>query len=71
MKVCCDNGKPLTTMSDLDKLACNHDSCTVPIEVEDYKNDYSEWEDVIAPITYSREQLELIYKCMKPTKESK
>lgn len=41
MKVCCDNGKPLTTMSELDKLACNHDSCTGPIEVEDYKNDYS------------------------------
>ena len=32
MKVCCDNGKPLTTMSELDKLACNHDSCTGPIE---------------------------------------
>lgn len=58
-------------MSELDKLACNHDSCTGPIEVGDYKNYYSEWDDVIAPITYSREQLELIYKCMITTKESK
>lgn len=35
MKVCCDNGKPLTGMSDLDKLACNHDKCLGAIEVEE------------------------------------
>lgn len=71
IKVCCDNGKPISEMSDLDKLACNHDNCIGPIEVEDYKNYYSEWDDVIAPITYSKEELEPIYKCIKPVKESK
>lgn len=36
MKVCCDNGKLLTDMSDLDKLACNHDHCVGAIEIEEF-----------------------------------
>ena len=36
MKVCCDNGKLLSEMSELDKLACNHDHCLGSIEVEEF-----------------------------------
>jgi hypothetical protein len=36
MKVCCDNGKPISEMSTLDKLVCCHDHCLGPIEVEDF-----------------------------------
>lgn len=36
MRVCCENGKPLCEMPTLDKLACRHDNCTGPVELEDY-----------------------------------
>ena len=36
MKVCCDNGKPRTEMSELDRLGCNHDMCVGPITIEDF-----------------------------------
>lgn len=36
MIVCCSNRKPLSEMSELHKLACNHDHCVGPIEIEDY-----------------------------------
>lgn len=36
MKVCCDNGKPVAEMSDIDRLACNHDHCAGPIDIDDF-----------------------------------
>lgn len=36
MKVCCESGKSIIEMSELDKLSCHHDNCVGPIEVEDF-----------------------------------
>ena len=36
MKLCCGNGKPYETFSDIEKLGCySSDHCVGPIEVED------------------------------------
>lgn len=32
MKVCCGNGKPYDTLTDIERLGCNHDHCTGPIQ---------------------------------------
>lgn len=37
MLVCCGNGKPISDMDALDRLACNHDHCVGPIEEYLYK----------------------------------
>lgn len=38
---------------------------------EGYKNAWGEWNDVVEPLTYSREELELIYNHMKPDEKDK
>lgn len=35
MKVCCGNGKLMSDLSALERLGCNNDHCTGPIEVEE------------------------------------
>lgn len=32
MKVCCGNGKAYDSLTDIERLGCNHDHCLGPIE---------------------------------------
>ena len=32
MKVCCGNGKAYDSLTDIEKLGCNHDHCLGPVE---------------------------------------
>jgi hypothetical protein len=32
MLVCCGNGKPYDSLTDIEKLGCNHDHCLGPIQ---------------------------------------
>lgn len=36
IKVCCSNGKPYDTFSDIEKLGCNNDHCQGPISIEEF-----------------------------------
>ena len=64
MLVCCGNGKPWHTMDQFDRLNCNHDHCTGPIEENVEEKEMSNWnEGVIEGLciarAFTRGQLEL------------
>lgn len=50
MKVCCENGKPVSEMEPADKLACNHDHCLGPIEEYLYKAFSGDAEEILAEL---------------------
>lgn len=50
MLVCCENGKPLSEMEPIDKLACNQDHCLGPIEKYLYKAFSGDAEEILAEL---------------------
>ena len=50
MLVCCGNGKPISEMDALDRLACNHDHCIGPIEEYLYKAFSGYTEEILAEL---------------------